>query len=55
MTQETNVNINHKDMLHMTAQVVTAYVGNNNINGSKPRPEPMMRISGRYCKELTDM
>ena len=35
MTQETNVNINHKDMLHMTAQVVTAYVGNNNINGSQ--------------------
>lgn len=35
MTQETNVNIDHKDMLHMTAQVVTAYVGNNNINGSQ--------------------
>jgi|TARA_B110000263_G_scaffold79299_1_gene69181 predicted transcriptional regulator len=35
MNQETSVNINHKDMLKMTAQVVTAYVGNNNISGSQ--------------------
>lgn len=35
MSQETKVNINHKNMLQMTAQVVTAYVGNNNISGSQ--------------------